>query len=146
MPIRAEFRHLYRRQSLMVIRPRVLKRAHNQCERCRKPLHAWIFTYTWKSRDPQFCGRWRFHMIWIKEGTKVWRNQDGNPCSPLYAKGLPRKIRVKLTILHADNNPVNMNDLNLRWLVHMVTPTSRPATQHANSLPLQASGPADITE
>ena len=53
MPIRAEFRHLYRRQWLTVIRPRVLERAHHQCERCRKPLHAWIFTYTWKSRDPR---------------------------------------------------------------------------------------------
>lgn len=79
-----------------MIRPRVLKRAHNECERCRKPQHAWIFTYTWKSRDPQFCGRWRYHMIWIQKGAKVWRNQDGNPCSPLHATGLPRKIRVKL--------------------------------------------------
>ena len=32
----------------------------------------------------------------------------------LHAKGLPRKIRVKLTIAHADNNPANMDDLNLR--------------------------------
>jgi hypothetical protein len=72
MPIRAEFRHLYRHQWLTVTRPRVLKRAHHQCERCRKPLHNWIFTYTWKSRDPQFSGTWRYHMIWIKEG---WRAQ-----------------------------------------------------------------------
>lgn len=114
MPIRPEFRHLYRHHWLTVTRPRVLERAHNQCELCRKPLHAWIFTYTWKNRDPQFGGRWRFHMIWIKEGSKVWRNQYGNPCSPLHAKGLPRKIRVKLTIAHADNNPANMDDLNLR--------------------------------
>jgi hypothetical protein len=38
MPIRAEFRHLYRHEWLTVIRPRVLARAHQQCERCRKPL------------------------------------------------------------------------------------------------------------
>jgi hypothetical protein len=87
MPIRPEFRHLYGHQWLTVTRPRVLKRAHNECERCRKPLHAWIFTYTWKSRDPQFCGAWRYHMIWIQKGAKVCRNQEGNPCSPLHAPG-----------------------------------------------------------
>ena len=53
-------------------------------------------------------------MIWIRERAKVWRNQEGHPCSPLHAPGLPRKIRVKLTIAHADHNPANMDDLNLR--------------------------------
>jgi hypothetical protein len=53
-------------------------------------------------------------MMWIKEGFRVWRNQLGHPCSPLHAQGLPRKIRVKLTIAHADNNPWNMDDANLR--------------------------------
>jgi hypothetical protein len=114
MPIRAEFRHLYRREWLTVTRPRILARARQQCERCKKPLHAWIFTYTWKTRDPQFSGAWRYQMIWIKEGFRVWRNHDGRPCSPLHTQGLPRKIRVKLTIAHADNNPWNMDDSNLR--------------------------------
>ena len=36
------------------------------------------------------------------EEDPVWRNQDGCACSPLHAQGLPRKIRVKLTIAHAD--------------------------------------------
>jgi len=98
MPIRAEFRHLYRREWLTITRPRILARARERCERCQKPLHAWIFTYTWKTRDPQFSGVWRYQMMWIKEGLKVWRNHDGRPCSPLHAQGLPRKIRVKLTI------------------------------------------------
>jgi hypothetical protein len=35
---------------------------------------------------PQFSGAWRYHMIWIKEGAKVRRNQDGHPCSPLHAR------------------------------------------------------------
>jgi hypothetical protein len=110
MPICPEFRHLYRHQWQTVTRPRVLERAHNKCERCSTSGSS----PTWKNRDPQFGGRWRFHMIWIKEGSKSWRNQYGYPCSPLHAKGLPRKIRVKLTIAHADNNPTNMDDLNLR--------------------------------
>ncbi len=63
MPIRAEFRHHYRREWLTVTRPRILARARQQCERCKKPLHAWIFTYTWKTRDPQFSGVWRYQMI-----------------------------------------------------------------------------------
>ena len=78
MPIRAEFRHLYGHEWRTVIRPRVLARAHHLCELCRKPLHAWIFTYTWKTRDPQFGGAWRYHMIWIQEGAKVWHNQFGS--------------------------------------------------------------------
>ena len=57
MPIRAEFRHLYRREWLTITRPRILARARERCEHCRKPLHAWIFTYTWKTRDPQFSRR-----------------------------------------------------------------------------------------
>jgi hypothetical protein len=61
MPIRAEFRHLYGHHWLTVTRPRILERAGQRCERCRKPLHAWIFTYTWKTRDPQFSGVWRPH-------------------------------------------------------------------------------------
>ena len=48
--------HENRRQWLTVTRSRVGARVYHQCERCRKPLHAWIFTYTWKSRDPQFSG------------------------------------------------------------------------------------------
>jgi hypothetical protein len=114
MPIRAEFRRLYGRYWLTVTRPRILERAGQKCERCRKPLHAWIFTYTWKTRDPQFSGALHHHMIWIKEGSKVWRNQDGRACSPRRARGLPRKIRVKLTIAHADHTPANMDESNLR--------------------------------
>ena len=71
MPIRAEFRHLYGQEWRTVIRPRVLARAHHACELCRKPLHAWIFTYPWKTRDPQFGGAWRYHMIWIQEGASA---------------------------------------------------------------------------
>jgi len=113
LPIRKEWRHWYRGPEWKAARERVLARAHHQCERCRKPL-AWIFTYTWQTRDPHFGGRKHYHMIWIKEGSKVWRNQFGNPCSPRLAQGLPRKIRVRLTIAHADNNPANREDLNLR--------------------------------
>ncbi len=64
-----------------MIRPRVLARAHHACELCRKPLHAWIFTYTWKTRDPQFGGAWRYHMIWIQEGAKSGAISWGAPAS-----------------------------------------------------------------
>lgn len=117
MPIRAEYRHFYRTPEWQAARTRVLKRAHYMCERCRKKLRDWVFTYTWQdwSYFPGQLGKTKiYHMIWISEGDSFWRTESGNPCSPLHAKGLPRKIRVKLTIAHADNNPANMDDLNLR--------------------------------
>ena len=43
--------------------------------------------------------------------------QDGYACSLLHARGLPRKIRVKLTIADADHKPANMEDAILRYLV-----------------------------
>ena len=114
MPTRSDLRQFFGHEWRTVIRPRILERAHNRCEQCRKPLHEWIFTYTWQTQDPQPGAVRRYHMIWIREGSKVWRNQHGRPCSPLRAQGLPRKIRVKLTGAHADHDASNMADRNLR--------------------------------
>lgn len=118
MPIRPDLRHFYGREWRQEIRPRILARAKNRCEQCRKPLHAWIFTYTWKTRDLVFGGAWRYHMIWTpaegKDRCPSWRNEFGRRCTPFAAKGLPRKIRVRLTIAHKDNNPANMRPGNLR--------------------------------
>jgi hypothetical protein len=113
MPIPKHLRHLYSGPDWPAIRERILRRDRNRCQRCRKPVHEWIFTYTWKTQDPEFGGAWRYHMIWIREGSKVWRNQWGKPCSPRAAQGLPRKIRVNLTIVHRDHNPANNRDRNL---------------------------------
>ena len=47
------------------------------------------------------------HMIWIKEGSKVCRNQYGASMLAAPRQGAAPQIRVKLTIAHADNNPAN---------------------------------------
>ena len=49
-------------------KPRILERARNKCEQCGKPNHTRVFTYSW--REP--AGP---RMIWIREGSRVWRNQ-----------------------------------------------------------------------
>ena len=120
MPIRPDIRHLYRGPVWEATRKRILDRAGNCCEGCGKPNGARVFTYTWKSRDPEFGGRVRYHMVWIRdasEGRKEkWRDEFGYPVSKRHwpAPGLPRRIRAQLGVAHVDNNPANMDDSNLR--------------------------------
>jgi len=115
MPIRKDLLHLYRGPEWKATRDRILAAADNKCERCKKPNGAWIYTYTWQTWAIVAGEKVKsYHMIWIKEGSKVWRNQHGWPVSPISSKGLPRKIRVVLTVAHADNQPENMNAGNLR--------------------------------
>jgi hypothetical protein len=73
-------------------------------------------------------------MIWIREGSKVWRNQFGRKCLPRRAPWLPRKIRIKLTIAHFDHNPANMADSNLRcWCTWCHLDHDRPHHEETRS-------------
>ena len=116
MPIRAEFRHLYRTPLWQELRARVLQRAGYRCEQCGKPDGVRVFTYTWKTREPRFGGLWSHHMVWVAEERSVWRDQFGGvvPKSRWPATGLPRHIWSVLTVAHVDGNPPNMNENNLR--------------------------------
>lgn len=114
MPIRKEFRHFYQGKQWKQLRRKVLKRAGNHCESCKKPLHRWIFTYTWQTWIFFKGKRLKlYHMIWMQPGSGTWRDERGRVVQPRL-KGLPRKIRVKLTVAHVDNNPANMDERNLR--------------------------------
>lgn len=114
MPIRKEFRHFYQGKDWKQLRRKILKGAKNRCESCGKPLHRWIFTYTWQTWILSRGQRVRvYHMIWMLERGGFWCDQFGKAV-PGRMKGLPRKIRVKLTVAHVDNDPSNMDDSNLK--------------------------------
>lgn len=119
MPIRPELRHFYGRAWREEIRPRILARARNRCEQCGKPNGADIFTYTWSVRPLRFASPRAHYMIWLRIGTRTWRDQAGRriPDKVWLATlrgSLPRRIRVQLGVAHADGDPANMNEENLR--------------------------------
>jgi hypothetical protein len=54
-----------------------------------------VFTYTWReAAGPR--------MTWIREGSRVWRNQWGRAISLIRPQGLPRKILVDLQICQSE--------------------------------------------
>ena len=107
MPIRPEFLHFYGKDWQKRVRPRILERAKDKCERCHKPNHVKVLTYTLP------FGR-MFYRI-AAAGT-AWVNQDGKPGIPWQhgAKGPPRVITVILTVAHLNHTPGDDRDENLK--------------------------------
>lgn len=105
MPIRAELRHLYSGPEWEKIRKRILDRAGNQCERCRKPNNA----------DLQVTRSG----IWYDFVANGWRNDqgeiDGYNC-PSVTGYTVYTIRCVLTVAHLDHDPTNNADNNLQAL------------------------------
>ena len=118
MPIRPEWRHLYRGVEWENIRKRILTRAANRCEACGKPNGTAIFTYTWQTWNlgPGLHREKVYHMVWIKENSRVWRDQWGHPVpvTGWPSMGLPRRIRAQIGVAHVDGNPANRDEGNLR--------------------------------
>jgi hypothetical protein len=105
MPIPKHIRHLYRGAAYRETRQRMLARAKNRCERCRKPNGAAVFTFT---------GGGRMH--WVAEGARVWRDERGKPSMKFKVIGLPRKIRCVLTMAHLNHQAGDDRPRNLRML------------------------------
>lgn len=105
MPIRAELRHLYRGPAWRAIRKRILARAGNRCERCRKPNSAKLKV----TRGG----------IWYDDEHSGWANDRGE-ISGFHYPGVTGRsvyvIRCVLTIAHLDHNPENNVDDNLQAL------------------------------
>jgi hypothetical protein len=116
MPIKREWRKLYTGPEWQAAKARTLKRYENRCCNCGKPKGAVVWTYTWKTRDLRFGGGYRYHMVWLLEATKVWRDRLGHPLpkSQWPAPGLPRRIKVQIGVAHKDHDPANRDDSNLR--------------------------------
>jgi len=114
MPIRPELRKFYRREWRTVIRPRILARAHNRCEKCGKPNGLLVWVYRSDS-----CGQyWTPHLRPVSK--QVWfycglRTEGNFVLRPEYFH-LARRIRVVLTVAHLDHDPANNRDENLKAL------------------------------
>lgn len=110
MPIRADLRHHYGREWRTVVRPRILARAKDRCENCRKRNHWRVITRT----EPGEA------MYWCALGSAVWRDETGEKLNRAQTReifGLPlRTIRVVLTVAHLNHDPADNRDENLRAL------------------------------
>jgi hypothetical protein len=96
MPIRKEFRHLYRGQEWKRTRARVLRRAGHRCEFCGRPDRKLILV----TLDGE----------WWDEGASCWRDSHGQACQP-QIKGLGRRIRVVLQCAHLNHRPDDSSQL-----------------------------------
>lgn len=117
MPIRPEFRRFYGRAWREEIRPRILERARNRCERCGKPDYGRVYTITW--RDGATA-----RMAWCAEPAVIvsaWRDDRGARNLPGLRERLKlapgmRAIRVILTVAHLNHTPGDDRDENLMAL------------------------------
>lgn len=113
MPIRPEFRHLYRGAAWRATRARILHRASNRCEQCAKPNGERIFSATG-------CTNGAHWMMWRTVGG-TWINETGWRAHVLDFVRLAdaqvlrrREIRVVLTVAHLNHVPGDDRDDNLR--------------------------------
>ncbi len=142
MPIRREWRHLYRGAEWKAIRARILERAQNCCERCGVPnretvlrQHGWwtptsLAATVWANHG-QFRNRRR--RVYFAGGAKIenagkvqfihlpWgaADQNGKPfirmaCFPNIDEH--RWVRIVLTIAHLNHDPRDNRDENLQAL------------------------------
>lgn len=114
MPIRPELRKFYGREWREVVRPRILARAKNRCEQCRKPDRAVVWVYTSSA-----CGQY-----WTLElrpfSAQKWMycafGIGGNFVLLPNAYGDARQIRIVLTVAHLNHVPGDDRDENLKAL------------------------------
>ena len=106
MPIRPELRKFYGRDWQRVTRPRILKRAGNRCEQCRKPNGKTVIVLR--------RGDW---LWWRTPRSKRWRNRNGEiSLAPLAPPLGEYRVRVVLTIAHLNHVSRDDRDDNLKAL------------------------------
>lgn len=101
MPIRADLRKFYAGAAWQAIRARILARAQNKCENCKRPNA----TVTEKTRD----GFWRL------DQSARWRNANGKRQDPPPTYAI-RTSRCQLGVAHLNHNPADMSEGNLAAL------------------------------
>ncbi|MBM3744188.1 MAG: hypothetical protein FJW34_00150 [Acidobacteria bacterium] len=99
MPIRRDLRRFYGAEWRTVIRPRILARARNRCERCGVPDR--IETI-------------RAGSAWFEAHYSRWFDHRRRVASPL-ARAV-RTVRVVLTVAHLNHDPADNRDENLAAL------------------------------
>jgi hypothetical protein len=113
MPVRKEFRHLYRGQEWKRTRARLLKRAGNRCEFCGRPNRKLVLVTLggeWWDEDAS-CWRRQLSCTTAAVGPHSYlRDRHGQPCEPVI-KGLARRIRVVLQCAHLNHSPGDDSNL-----------------------------------
>lgn len=122
MPIKREFRKFYGQHWRENTRPRILRRANNRCEECKKPngRHVWVFA---NGPGSQCWTLFKNRQNWF------WRGQmskeDTEPLVGQHIQHLrlnqnewraARRIRVVLTIAHLNHVSGDDRDDNLKAL------------------------------
>lgn len=106
MPISPERKALYPANWSTEIRPRILARARNRCERCGVPNHVRVFRFVDAEGD---------HGYMLESG-EVYNAEDGAMWGMARLYDLPpgRMVYIVLTIAHVhDPDPGNCSDDNL---------------------------------
>lgn len=112
MPIRADLRHHYTGPAWEAARARILERAGNACEDCRKPNRAIIETHTCKAIVER---RILPVMFWRPYGTgSAWRDWRGQPAAA--PDGRTRIILVQIHVAHLNHLAGDDRDDNMRAL------------------------------
>ena len=112
MPIRPEFRHLYRGQEYEARRARIRRRAGDRCEDCAKGNHSRVETVSGVTELGP--GDRRPFMFW--RGPGLLRDRFGREHPGLRMKAPSRFIYVVCTMAHLNHNPEDNADENLRFL------------------------------
>lgn len=112
MPIRPDLRPFYRGPAWQNTRLRIFTRASHRCEQCGKPNEQQVYTVTAKYENTPM-------MFWRKvTGSGTWFNCYGGELSehPARSWGVPRLVRVVLTIAHLNHVAGDDRDENLKAL------------------------------
>lgn len=130
MPIRKELRAFYGREWRTVTRPRILARAGDRCEDCKKPNHAIVETLTARRPDGDPLMYWRLPPRLLQPANPngkagPWTDRHGTE-HPKFSllnrrsrrvsanKKVEREIQVVLTVAHLNHTPGDDRDDNLR--------------------------------
>lgn len=119
MPIKPELRKkFYGREWRTITRPRILTRAGNCCEQCKKPNREVVETVSWNSIGAPM-------MLWRTLRATWWGWSNGRfsevRATDRFFEGAAwrrdiRKVRVVLTIAHLNHTPGDDRDDNLKAL------------------------------
>jgi hypothetical protein len=105
MPIAPHLRRFYRTKAWLANRRRILVRAWNRCESCRKPNHKFVRTVTGRT--------W---MYW-REEMGFWTDHNGRELPHLaQPSGTVRIIYVRLQVAHLNHRSGEDTEENLRAL------------------------------
>ena len=116
MPIRRDLRKFYGKEWRKVVRPRIIARARNHCERCGKPNGAHVQTISEAMGPAQ---NRLYFMWWRRPGHapgNVWINHAAKVCQSIHLPPGLRSVRVVLTVAHLNHVAGDDRDENLAAL------------------------------